>query len=159
MQSSQVKAKVIRRQSASQSVLLSGHHLKPVTIFSLSSFEIHFHFFIMLCPLWGEERSVISSCSWSSTAQSLSGLSHAGLVTIDPNQRLRLRLRLNYDRRSVSHSTLVLGPPLWHIARHLLSVICVLPTVGCPPRQEGGSGIYLSNSLVLSCSSPEHLWP
>jgi hypothetical protein len=52
--------------SFGQSFVVSGHRLGPATNFSFSSMEIivrHLQFFIMECPLWREDRSIIFSAA------------------------------------------------------------------------------------------------
>jgi hypothetical protein len=68
------------RRSVGQSLLVSSPHLRPNTRFLLLSDSCRF--LDVSCPLWLEDMSVVYNCGWSSTAQSFSGPSPAGLMTI-----------------------------------------------------------------------------
>jgi hypothetical protein len=63
------------RQSASQSMLVSGTHVRPSTIFSyLDSCG----FVDVGRPLWREDGSVVDSCCWAFPAQFFSGSESRG---------------------------------------------------------------------------------
>jgi hypothetical protein len=68
------------RRSVGQSILVSGTHLGPKTRFLLLSDSCVF--VDAGYPLWREDGSVVYNCCWSSPAQSFSGPSPAGLMTI-----------------------------------------------------------------------------
>jgi hypothetical protein len=68
------------RRSVSRSVLVSSPHLGPKTRFLLLSDTCGF--VDVGRPLWPEDGSVVYNCCWTSPAQSFSGPSPAGLVTI-----------------------------------------------------------------------------
>jgi hypothetical protein len=63
------------RRSVGQSLLEESTHLGLTTRFLLPSDSCRF-------PFWREDGSVVYNCGWSSPAQSFSGPSRVGLVTI-----------------------------------------------------------------------------
>jgi hypothetical protein len=66
--------------------------------------------------------------------------------------------RLFWERRSVGQSVFVLGPNLEPMTTLLLlSNICGLHALGCPPWREDGSVIYSYNLLSLSSPSSAEL--
>jgi hypothetical protein len=70
----EVKSKLLYdERSVDQSVLVSGHHLGPVTNFISFSFKLYLDscgFVTIGRPLWREGGFVIYSCCWASPAQS-----------------------------------------------------------------------------------------
>jgi hypothetical protein len=68
------------RRSVGQSVLVSSTHLGPKTRFLLLSDSCGF--VDVRHPLWRVDGSVVYNCFCSSPAQSFSGISPAGLMTI-----------------------------------------------------------------------------
>jgi hypothetical protein len=68
------------RRSVGQCVLISSPHLRPKTRFLLLSDSCGF--VDVGRPLWREDGSVVYNCRWPSSAQSFSGPSPAGLITI-----------------------------------------------------------------------------
>jgi hypothetical protein len=85
--------------SVSQSALVSGTHLGPMTRFSITIRQLQVCLYVVP-PLYREGGSIVYNCFWASPAQSFSGLSPAGLMTMfyslkletPPTQRARIHI-------------------------------------------------------------------
>jgi hypothetical protein len=141
------------RFAANQFILASS----PLRLTTSNFFKWILAFVVLMQhPLWGEDGSVVYNCCWSSSAQSLSGPTPAGLVTIFYCLKFETPQPSGPDPRiyiTQKHGGPVIPPDIGFPFYRLLLLVGLLWRHSNPPPH---GSVLLSSPLYSKSKSKSH---